>query len=133
MKTLFFITAVAATFIVSSCKKEKKKSPEDHTHSTTATITLTSPQEGDTIQGNFNVVGSIAGTSALHGYQVTIKKTSDNSIVFEKEVHDHLENFTINEVVTHTFSSYTSLKLEVVVAVDHEGNQTSKSVNFTVH
>lgn len=132
MNTFYILTAAAVLTLV-SCKKEKNTKTEDHSHHTTATITISTPHEGDTIQGDFNVLGSISGSAALHGYQVTIKNLADYSILFEKEVHDHLENFAINEAVTHTLSSYTPVKLEVVVALDHDGNKTSKSVNFTIH
>lgn len=132
MKTIFILSAAAATITLFSCKKEKNH-PEAHSHATTATITVTNPQEGDTIQGNFNITGSIVGSAELHGYQVTVTNVSDNSIVYQKDIHDHLANFAINESVTHSFSNYTKLKLEVVVAIDHDGNKETKTVHFTVH
>ncbi len=128
MRPLLLII-LAGSFSLFSCKKEKKSEPEN----VTASVSLINPLEGDTIQGNFTVNGVIAGTAKLHGYQVTITNTSNDSIIYQNEVHDHLADFTINQTVNHGFSSYTPLKLDLVVALDHDGNTVSKTVHFTVH
>ena len=64
MKTIYILTAAAALTLV-SCKKEKNTKTEDHSHHTTATITISTPHEGDTIHGDFNVLGSISGSAAV--------------------------------------------------------------------
>lgn len=128
MKPLL-VSILAGSISLFSCKKEKKSEPEN----VTAVVTLTNPHEGDTIQGNFTINGTIAGTANLHGYQVTITNTSNDSIIYQNEVHDHLADFTVNQTVNHGFSSYTPLKLNLVVALDHDGNTVSKTVLFTVH
>lgn len=128
MRPLLFII-LAGSFSLFSCKKEKKSEEEN----VTASVSLINPLEGDTIQGNFTVNGVIAGTAKLHGYQVTITNASNDSIIYQNEVHDHLADFTVNQPVNHGFSSYTPLKLDLVVALDHDGNTVSKTVHFTVH
>lgn len=126
---LLLLVILAGSFSLFSCKKEKKSEPEN----VTAVVTLTNPNEGDTIHGNFTINGTIAGTANLHGYQVTITNTSNDSIIYQNEVHDHLADFTVNQTVNHGFLSYTPLKLNLVVALDHDGNTVSKTVQFTVH
>lgn len=128
MKPLLLVV-LAGSLSLFSCKKEKKSEPEK----VSAVVTLTNPHEGDTIQGNFAINGSISGTANLHGYQITITNTSNDSIIYQNEIHDHLADFTVNQTVTHGFSSYTPLKLDLVVALDHDGSTVSKSVQFTVH
>ncbi|WP_430402538.1 hypothetical protein [Fluviicola sp.] len=131
----FFITAILVSSIsLTACKKDKSTDDstetEDHP---TAVITITSPQENDTIQGNFAVTGTIVGTGELHGYQVTLTKASNDSIIYQNDIDDHVADFTINQAVTNSFTNYTPLKLEVVAALDHEGHTTTKTVHFVVH
>ena len=135
MKTIFISTILVSGIALTACKKDKSTDDDhdDHEDHATALITLTNPHENDTIQGNFSITGSIVGTANLHGYQVTVKKAANDSIIYQNEVHDHLSEFTINQSVTNPFTVYTPLKLEVVVALDHDGNTESKTVNFVVH
>jgi hypothetical protein len=131
----FFITAILAGSIsLTACKKDKS-TDDSHEHEDHASvvITITSPNENDTIQGNFSVNGTIVGTENLHGYQVTVTNSLNDSIIYQNEIHDHLANFTINQAVNHTYSVYTPLKLEVVTALDHDGNTETKTVHFVVH
>lgn len=120
--------------VFTACKKDKStddsSTHEDHP---SAVITITSPNENDTIQGNFSVIGTIAGTGNLHGYQVTVTNALNDSIVYQHDIDDHIANFTINQLVTHEYTTYTPFKLEVVAALDHDGNTAVKTVHFVVH
>lgn len=131
MKPILILIIAVSSLSVAACKK-KKKSSSEHEHAS-AVITITSPAESDTIQGNFTVNGTIAGTAALHGYQVTVTNTLNDSIIYQHEVHDHLADFSVSQPVSHGFTTYTPLKLDVVVAIDHDGNTESKTVHFVVH
>ncbi|WP_341901049.1 hypothetical protein [Fluviicola taffensis] len=134
MKPFFIIAILVSSISLTACKKDKSTDDstetEDHP---TAVITITSPQENDTIQGNFAVTGTIVGTGELHGYQVTLTKASNDSIIYQNDIDDHVADFTINQAVTNSFTNYTPLKLEVVAALDHEGHTTTKTVHFVVH
>lgn len=130
MKTILILLIAVSSLSIAACKKKKNSS---ETEDVSAVITITSPVEHDTIQGNFAVTGTIAGTAKLHGYQVTITNTLNDSIVYQHEIHDHVADFVISQSVNHGFTSYTPLKLEVLAAMDHDGNMESKSVLFTVH
>ncbi len=131
----FFITAILVSSIsLTACKKDKSTDDSaEHEDHPTAVITITSPNENDTIQGNFSVTGTIVGTGNLHGYQVTVTNALNDSIIYQNEVHDHLANFTINQAVTHAYTTYTPFKLEVIAALDHDGNTAVKTVHFVVH
>nr|WP_294858426.1 hypothetical protein [uncultured Fluviicola sp.] len=131
----FFITAILVSSIsLSACKKDKSTDDstetEDHP---TAVITITSPNENDTIQGNFTVTGTIVGSANLHGYQVTVTNALNDSIVYQNDIDDHVADFTINQSVTNPYTAFTPLKLEVIAALDHEGHITTKTVHFMVH
>ncbi|AEA45299.1 hypothetical protein [Fluviicola taffensis] len=133
MRTFFITTILVSSLSFTACKKEKKTEEESEHEHTTALITITSPNENDTIQGDFVVTGSITGTDNLHGYQITVTNTLNDSIVYQNEVHDHLADFTINQAVAQPYTTFTPLKLEVVVALDHDGNKENKVVHFVVH
>jgi hypothetical protein len=131
----FFITAILAGSIsLTACKKDKSPATDDSTEDhPTAVITITSPNENDTIQGNFSVTGTIVGSANLHGYQVTVTNASNDSIVYQNDIDDHVADFTINQAVNHSYTAYTPLKLEVVAALDHDGHTSTKTVHFVVH
>lgn len=135
MKPFLILTILVSSISFTACKKDKSTDDDhsEHEEHATAIITITSPNENDTIQGNFSVTGNIVGTANLHGYQVTVKNVLNDSIVYQNEVHDHLAEFTINQSVTHGYTVYTPFKLEVVAALDHDGNTATKTVNFVVH
>ena len=132
MKRFFILAILVCSISFTACKKDKHDD-HDHEDHATALIILTNPLENDTIQGNFSVTGSIVGSANLHGYLVTVKNALNDSIVYQNEVHDHLAEFTINQAITNPFTVYTPLKLEVVVALDHDGNTETKTVHFVVH
>lgn len=134
MKPFFIAAIVASSTFLSACKKDKSTN-DNHGHEdhASAVINIASPNENDTIQGNFTITGTIVGTAELHGYQVTVTNALNDSIIYQDDVHDHLANFTLNQAVTHSYTAYTPLKLEVVAALDHDGNTETKTVHFVVH
>ena len=134
MKPFFILAILVSSISLTACKKDKSTDDstetEDHP---TAVITITSPHENDTIQGNFSVTGTIVGTANLHGYQVTVSNALNDSILYQNDIDDHLADFTINQSVTNPYTTYIPLKLEVIAALDHDGHTATKTVHFVVH
>lgn len=134
MKPFFITTILVSCISLTACKKDKSTddstATEDHP---TAVITITSPHENDTIQGNFAVTGTIVGTAELHGYQVTVSNALNDSILYQNDIDDHVADFTINQSITNPYTNYTPLKLEVIAALDHDGHTATKTVHFVVH
>lgn len=135
MKPFFIITILVSSISLTACKKDKSPATDDSIEEDhpTAVITITSPHENDTIQGNFVVTGTIVGTGNLHGYQVTVTNALNDSIIYQNDIDDHVADFTINQSVTNPYTTYTPVKLEVVVALDHDGHTATKTVHFVVH
>lgn len=134
MKPFFIVTILLSSISLTACKKDNSTdNSTEHEDHPTAVITITSPTENDTIQGNFSVTGNIVGTGNLHGYQVTVTNELNDSIIYQNDIDDHVANFTINQAVTHSYTTYTPFKLEVVAALDHDGHTATKMVHFTVH
>jgi len=123
------LTLALAALAITACKKDKN---EDHMEFE-ATITVSSPSENDTITGgtSFLVTGSIAANMEMHGYHVELYNSSDNSLLYENEYHEHSESFTLNETVTHALTAQTALKLKIEAAGDHEGSTVTKEVHLT--
>lgn len=124
------LMATAALF-TTSCGKD------DHIHEpdATAIITITTPTEGQEIDHHamVNVTGKIESTAELHGYQIIIRQKSDNAVKFEKDAHAHGTTINFNENWENTVTGMQDMELEVIAIIDHDGNTTSKKVNFHCH
>jgi hypothetical protein len=126
--------AVAAVLFTSCDKKENKKD-DDHHHAAEATITITAPAEGQEFnhQNTVNVTGKIESTEALHGYKIVIRQKSDNSVKFEKDDHSHGTTINFDESWINNVAGMQDMEVEVTAIIDHDGNTTTKKVNFHCH
>lgn len=136
MKTQFFKTAVIAlaTITVIACKKHKE---DDHTddHGTTpvtATISITSLNEGDTIQSGetLHINGTISASAEMHGYQVLVHNHTTMTDVFSTDAHTHATSYNIHEHWTNNVSDTSNMMLKITAMKDHDGNQEIKTINF---
>ncbi|MCG9912279.1 MAG: hypothetical protein MH137_13375 [Flavobacteriales bacterium] len=132
MKNSIIVSSIFFSILVmglSACK-------EKHDHDNTATITVSKPIEnaqfhhGDTVFIN----AVITAESAMHGWEVQIRKKSDLSVVFEQDAHDHAATFNINTYwVNNLGSAHNDMELVVTAEINHDGNTESKTVNFHCH
>lgn len=124
-KTL--LAAIVLTFVL-SC--------DDHEHSA-ATITVTSPTEGQVVALNGQiginaVITSIDG-SELHGYEYYVRNKAAEGQVCSNSLHEHGPSFTISDTCNITFPSGSEGEVVITSINDHEGNTTVKRVSFTVN
>ena len=127
MKTAIFSISIISIFAL-SCKKD---TVEEETFE--GGITITNPTANDTISGTQTIVtGSISGNMTLHGYHIVLYKTSDNSILAEKEVDNHSSSITLNDTLTYSVSQVTPVRLHIESAYNHEGDMTTKDVNYVL-
>ena len=127
---LVLLMGLATVF--TSCKDDDDDHHDPHPVNS-ATITITSPAEGSQVNANQTVAitGSISAQNTLHGYTLTIRKKADSTVLFTENVHDHAATITINKTWNvGAVAAHTDLELEVVTALDHDGNTASKKVNF---
>lgn len=119
-----------ATLLVTSCKKNNHK-PEIEK----AIITITTPTEMQKFDkdATVSITGKIEYSKDLHGYQIIIRQKSDNSVKFKKDEHAHGKSINFNESWTNNLDGHNDMELEVIAIVDHDGNTTSKKVNFHCH
>ncbi len=112
-------------FLLGSCSKEEGLN--------TATINITSPAYGaayglgDTVY----VTGTIKAAESLHGYSIYIRGKEDKVSLFAVGVHDHATDLTVDTFWVNTFvGDTTSVELELIASLDHDGNSTGKKVTF---
>ena len=127
MKTAICTFLLISIFVL-SCKKD---SGEEEVFE--GGITITNPTANDTISGTQTIVtGSITGNMELHGYHIVLYKTSDNSILAEKEVDNHSSSITLNDTLNYSVSQLTQVRLHIESAYNHEGDMTTKDVNYVL-
>lgn len=132
MKNLFFITILSIIPFAISCKDE-----HDHTDepAVTADIQIASPitgamyHSGDTVY----IKANITSAAELHGYDVVLTNVSADSVVFNTNGHAHGNSMAINTFWVNKVMGHSDMKLDVMAIIDHEGNKTTKSVNFHCH
>jgi len=115
--------------MMNACKKD------DHDHGNEATITISSPTEGQQFHNGETVTikATLTGTESLHGWKIEIRKKSDGTVLFSEDEHDHATTFTLEKTWTNNLTEHTDLILEVFAQLDHDGLATSKTVNFHAH
>ncbi len=130
LKTLTLGLLATVTLFATSCKKDDPKPDERQ-----SIVTISTPTEGEKFapQATVNITGEIKSSDELHGYQVVIRKKSDNSIVFEQNKHTHGTTVTINETWINDLHGHNDMELEVIGVLDHDGNTISNKVNFHCH
>lgn len=129
-KTAFFILlslAMAATTI--SCSKDDHSPGE-------VEIKILSPSAGQTFSLNQVVPlqADITAKEELHGWEITLRKKSDNSTLYSKSKHTHGKVLKIREEWTNNVTHHTDVIFEVKVELDHNGStpQTA-TVQFHCH
>jgi len=127
MKTAICTFLLISIFVI-SCKKDDAGEVAFE-----GGITIANPNAGDTISGTQTIVtGSITGNMDLHGYHIVLYKVSDNSILAETEVDHHSSSITINDTLVYTVSQLTPVRLLIESAYNHEGDMTTKEVNYVI-
>jgi len=137
MKKIIYRTSIIAfaAITVVACKKHKNDDhSDDHDHGTTptATISITSLNEGDTIQPGttLHINGTIASSAEMHGYQVIIHNHTTMMDVFTKDAHEHATSYSVHEHWTNNVADTSLMHLKVTGVIDHSGNKVIKTINF---
>jgi len=130
INTILLSGLMMMVFTLTSCKKDGNSK-----NKTSADITITAPTEMQTFEQNatVNITGTIAYADGLHGYQLIIRKKSDNSVTFQKDEHAHGASINFNQSWVNNLDGHNDMELEVIAIIDHEGNTTSKKLTFHCH
>lgn len=129
MKKITFLSMflLATVSLVTSCKKD-----DDHDETPTAEIVIASPTAGQEFMDadTVNINATITGTAAMHGWELHLRKVSDQTDVFSADAHDHAASYTIAETWVNNLTDHTELQLEIIATLDHDGNTATKTVNI---
>lgn len=122
------ILAVTATITLYSCQK-KDSTPADPA---AVNISISSPTATDVFHtgDSIHINADVSYATELHGYEVKITDTASNMVLYDETQHIHDDHFTIRDIWVNTASQKASLKLSLIVAVDHDGNNVEKDLYF---
>ena len=107
---------------VVSCHKD------EHEEVVEAAISFVEPTQGDTLAFNeeIHAEGTITGTGELHGYTLTMKNLTTNEELLSASSTNHSESYAFHEHWINTVTDTSTIRIEVKVVLDHEGNTTTK-------
>lgn len=122
MKKIILLTIVAIS-LATSCKKAE-------TDSSNPVITISSPTEAQIFNAADSVTIAFTATDEdFHGYEFTLTNTTLSTVVDADDQHTH-GNVSFSK--KYKLPAANSFTFEVV-AEDHNGNESTKSVNFTTN
>lgn len=123
------IALLGSVLLASACKKKE----EEQTHE--ADIQIGAPVAGHTYEHGDTVFinAVITHTDPMHGWDVYLRKTADQSEVFTADAHDHAATYTISQYWVNNVTDHTEMELEVKAVIDHDGTTQSKKVTFHCH
>ena len=117
---------LSLSVVLFSCKKE------EHSH---PSITISSPTSGQAFDGGDTVYvkANVTSEEEMHGWVVAIRKLPTKQVVFMDDVHDHLTEYNINTYWVNNLSAHSDMEVEVIAYIGHDGDSTSKKVEFHSH
>ncbi|MBL7943709.1 MAG: hypothetical protein JNM00_13130 [Flavobacteriales bacterium] len=130
-KNLMLFAATAAVVLV-ACKKDTEETPMD---SVTATIEIHEPVAGHVYEMGDTVFVEvhINANTEIHGYEAYLINETEADTVWSDQLEDHgtafnFDGFWVNDVTDHS-----DMRFEVSAILDHDGNKTTKEVEFHCH
>lgn len=123
-----FISILTIAVTIFSCKK-------DHSHDNEATITISQPiagsmyNQGDTVF----IAAAITADKAMHGWEVYIRKKSDQTQIYSEHAHEHAASYAISTFWVNSITEHADMELEVIATIDHDGTTVNKKVDFHCH
>lgn len=122
--SLFLLTSLS---LITSCKKD-----DDHDNDPTADIVIASPTAGQEFMGGdtVHINATITSANAMHGWELHLRKVSDQTEVYTNDAHDHAATYTIADTWVNTLTEHTELQLQIIATLDHDGHTATKTVNI---
>jgi hypothetical protein len=128
-KALFLaLLALATSLSIFACEKE------EHQHD--AEISILAPTAGQTFSLNqtVSIQADITSEEELHGWEITLRKKSDNTVLYTTDEHTHGTTLQIREQWVNNVANHTDVVLEVKAALDHAGSDfKTATVEFHCH
>lgn len=126
-----YFTIISLTFI--ACKKDddNNNNNDDHSEVGDPIISITSFNDGDTIQpaATFLMTGTVTYTSEMHGYEIVLHNHKTMQDVFTKSEHDHETSYSFNESWTNNVTDTSTVMFTLKAVKDHDGSITTKTMH----
>jgi len=79
---------------------------------------------GDTIF----IQGSVVAESEMHGMTIQLLNDANDSVMYTYSNEEHLASYTFNQFYVNQVAEHMDVRLEVVVELDHDGNEAKKTM-----
>lgn len=130
MKNLsnYLMVLFGSAVLMAGCKKD------EHTPNT-ADIQIAAPVDSHTYEygDTVSVNATITAPEPMHGWELHLRKTADQSEVYTTDAHDHAATYNVTGYWVNNVTEHTPMELEVIATIDHDGNTASKKVYFHCH
>lgn len=77
--------------------------------------------------------GNVSANVELHGYTLTLKNITADTVVYSESGHLHHHHFAIDAYWVNQVKMHSDMRMTIEVATDHEGSMHSKSIDFHCH
>ena len=123
LEKVILSAAIMGVLALNSCKKEVTP---------TATLTITEPVAADTVPhgDSVHMEGTIVGSGELHGYTLQLTNLTSGQVVYSGSTDNHQNSYAFHEHWPNNVGATSNMRLTLTVNLDHDGNTTSKSVDF---
>lgn len=122
-----YVSLIAVTAV--ACKKEEETTEDEaHAEAANPVITITSFNDGDTIQpgAEFHMSGTIASTSEMHGYEIILHNHATMQDVFTVSEHSHATSYNVHEHWTNNVADTSTVMFTLNAVKDHDGGIATK-------
>lgn len=124
-QSILFITIILFTI---SCQKKDSTSPDP----AKVSIGISSPTKGQVfrIGDTVKMTATVSYLSELHGYEIKITDSATGNVLFDADEHVHDDHFDIAQTFVYADTVAATMKLELTVEIDHNGDQKDTSLYF---
>ena len=114
------LIAIMAVCCLIGCRK-KENITEATTH---LTVNIISPTVGATFKKGDTVLvkAHITNDVSLHGYEVKVLNTSQNSVVFDSASHSHAADIQVQYRFVATGDSVANWTIQLITTLDHSSD-----------
>ncbi len=130
MKTfnkILILAVIALTVSISSCKDDDVIPAVEFDFS--SPIVHSQYSLGDTV----HIMGMISWESELHGYNLSIKNETKDSVVFTKHGHEDGNMIHVHAMWVNDVDGHSDMSLTIDALTNHDGAKETKVIHFHCH
>lgn len=115
--------------VFASCQKATNDVPANPSK---LAIKLYSPTDGSRLrQGDtLYLKADVSYVTELHGYEIEMTDSATGATVWSADAHQHDDHFSIDQRWIDTLNRPATLRLNLSVEIDHDGNRVDTTVRI---